>query len=443
MTPVAHSVPSPRSLTRRGLLGISLAALAVPALSACGGGTQSGAPGGSIRFAWWGPDFYAQFTNEMIGLYTTAHPDITVSPEPTVWGSYWERLATQVAAKDEPDVINMDGKYLAEYAGRGVLADLEHLDGLDLSGIAAADLDAGRIDGKLYALSTGSNAFVLFANPEVFDAAGVDLPDDTTWTWQDYHDLATKISQHGKETFGTSGGGSYADLTIFLRQNGEDLFGDAEGLGYSDATLAKWFDLHLQLQEAGATLSASAQVEEGSASYEQQAFPTKRAAMMWSWTNQLGSARTATGNDDVVMLRPPSLSGTAAKNGLFLKASMYWSIAARSKNLATAASLVSFLVNDTGAAQIQLLNRGVPSNPTIIAAMKPKFTETDTYVADKLAELAKDITAAPPAVQPVGASDSQNVIARYLTEVRFKRLTPADAAAKTSEEIRAMIKAAR
>lgn len=435
-----------RSLSRRSLLGGSLAALAVPALAACGAGTGAGAQpstaGGSIRFTWWGPDFYVKFTNEMIELYKKAHAGVTVSPEPSVWGSYWDRLATQVAAKDEPDVINMDGKYLAEYAGRGVLADLEKTAGLDLSGVAAADLDAGRIDGKLYALSTGSNAFVVLANPEVFAKAGVDLPDDRTWTWQQYHDLATKIAQQAKGTFGTSGGGSYADLTIFLRQNGEDLFGDADGLGYTDATLAKWYDVHLQLQESGATLSASAQVEEGSASYEQQAFPTKRAAMMWSWTNQLGNARTATGNEKVVMLRPPSLSGSAGQNGLFLKASMYWSIAARSKNLATAASLVNFLVNDTAAAQVQLLNRGVPSNTKIIEAMKPKFTATDTYVAEKLAEFAKDITAKPPAVQPIGASDSQNVIARYLTEVRFKRLTPADAAAKTSDEIRKMIKSA-
>src|SRR5690606_40845689 len=93
--------------------------------SAGGGGTGSG--GEQIRFTFWGPAFYQEFTGEMVDAFTEAHPEIQVSLEPSEWGGYWDRLATQVAANDEPDVINMDGKYLAEYAGRGMLADLEQL----------------------------------------------------------------------------------------------------------------------------------------------------------------------------------------------------------------------------------------------------------------------------------------------------------------------------
>lgn len=58
------------------------------------------------------------------------------------------------------------------------------------------------------------------------------------------------------------------------------------------------------------------------------------------------------------MLRPPSQDGKAAGNGLFGKASMYWSISARSKQISRAAPLVDFLINDQAAAQIQLVNRG-------------------------------------------------------------------------------------
>src|SRR5690606_14076835 len=174
------------SISRRSLLTAATGIGVIGALTACsrggggsgsaeGGGTGSG--GEQIRFTFWGPAFYQEFTGEMVDAFTEAHPEIQVSLEPSEWGGYWDRLATQVAANDEPDVINMDGKYLAEYAGRGMLADLEQLP-IDLSHVADADLDSGRLDGTPYAVSTGQNAWVLFANPAVFEAAGLDLPDD-------------------------------------------------------------------------------------------------------------------------------------------------------------------------------------------------------------------------------------------------------------------------
>ena len=161
----------------------------------------------------------------------TAATGTQVAVEPTEWTAYWDKLATQTAAGDEPDVINMDGKYLAEYGARGALADLGEASGIDLSGLSQADLDAGRVDGKLHAISTGSNAFAVMANPTLFKQAGVDLPDDRTWTWDDYAEIGKQLRGGGVQ--GISGGGTYADLTIFLRQHGEDLF---SGRGWDTAT---------------------------------------------------------------------------------------------------------------------------------------------------------------------------------------------------------------
>jgi len=375
----------------------------------------------------------------MVDAFTSSS-GTQVAVEPAEWSSYWDKLATQVAAGDEPDVINMDGKYLAEYAGRGVLADLSGAPGLDVSGLSTTDLEAGKLEDKLYAVSTGSNAFAVLANPKLFKQAGVELPDDRTWTWEDYAEAGRRL-RHGK-VVGISGGGTYADLTIFLRQYGEDLF-SGNGVGYRNETLAAWFKGFLDRQTTGASLSAVASIEDGSAALEQQAFSTNKAAMTWMWTNQLESVRTASGHHDIMLLRPPSRSGVAKENGLFLKASMFWSISARSKRADQARQLVNFLLNDPAAAKIQLCNRGVPSDPDVLAAMKGGLTATDKDVIAFLHEVAPEISAKTPALQPVGASDSQNTITRYLTEVRFARLTPAEAAAKTTEEITAMIAGAK
>jgi multiple sugar transport system substrate-binding protein len=433
-------------ISRRTLIGSAFgAALAAGfgGLSGCAPGSSgsggSGGSNGQIRFTFWGPAFYQDFTRRMVDGFTSS-TGIQVALEPSEWSGYWDKLAVQVAAGDQPDVINMDGKYLAEYGSRGVLADLSTASGLDVSGLSSTDLDAGKVDGKLYAVSTGSNAFAVLANPTLFEQSGVDLPNDRTWTWEDYADLGRRLSRD--KVVGISGGGTYADLTIFLRQHGEDLF-SADGVGYRNETLAAWFQGFLDRQNSGASQSAAKAAEDGSVSLEQQAFATNTAGMTWMWTNQLESVRTASGHDDIMLLRPPSMRGDAKKNGLFLKASMYWSISARSKRPEEGAQLVNYLLNDPAAAKIQLFNRGVPSDPDVLAVMKDSLTATDEDVLAFLEGVAPELSPTPPALQPVGASDSQNTITRYLSEVRFERLTPMDAATKTTEEITQMIATGR
>lgn len=411
-----------------------------PATPGTSGGTAGGAASGPVEldFTYWGPDFYQRFTQEMIDAFHAEHPEIKVAPQPSEWSGYWDKLATMVAGNNAPDVINMDGKYLAEYGGRGVLADLNTVEGLDLSALTDADKEAGTFEGKLYAVSTGWNAFVVFANPQVFEAAGVPLPHDKTWTWTEYLETAKKITDATPEgTVGATGGGTYADLTIFLRQKGQDLFGP-DGVGYTDDVAAQWFQLHQDVMTSGAGFNASKAQEDGAAPYEQQAFPTGKSAMFWSWTNQLANARKATGQE-VVMLRPPSATGSVGENGLFLKASMFWSMAERSANKAAAGTFVNFLLNSPKANEIQLLNRGVPSSQAALDAMKGKLSETDTYIATWLKEAGEEITMKAPAIQPEGAADSQNSIARALQDVRFGRLAPLAAAQRLTSEIKGMV----
>ena len=425
---------TPRRFRRRTVLAGGVAASLLPA--ACGPSAGGAATSNEVSFTFWGPSFYQQFTAEMVDAFHTANPEVEVDLQPSEWDGYWDRLATQIAGGTSPDVINMDGKFIAEYSGRGVLADLESLPGLDLSGIDAADLDAGRVDGVLTGLSTGSNAWVVVVNPALFEEAGVELPEDTTWTWDDFRDIAQRIADSGVAT-GVSGGASYADLTIFLRQKGEDLWA-ADGMGCTAESLAEWYQLYLDLQESGAALGADAAVEDGSVTLEQTAFSTGRSAMSWTWTNQLQSVRDAAGSQDIAMLRPPSFAGAAAQNGLFKKATMYWSIAEASTSTEQAAALVDFLINDPGAQSIQLLNRGVPSSATAIEAMGDALTDTDQEVVEFLTAITPELGAAP-AAQPMGTADSQNTFTRLLSEVRFGQITPAEAAEATIAEVDGMV----
>ncbi len=93
------------------------------------------------------------------------------------WGDYWPRVSTQTAGGNTPDLIQMSDEYLAEYASRGVLLDLEPYipSGLAVTDFDQSVLDAGRIDGKLYAISAGGNSTALLFNTTAYEEAGVTL----------------------------------------------------------------------------------------------------------------------------------------------------------------------------------------------------------------------------------------------------------------------------
>src|SRR5699024_2122901 len=104
------------------------AAPAVPALTSlagCGPNTSRGGEGdGALRIYWWGGDLRNGLTREALELFSDAHEDIEVSPEYSEWTGYWDKLATQFAGGDAPDVLQMDEAYIDSYGTQSSLLDL-------------------------------------------------------------------------------------------------------------------------------------------------------------------------------------------------------------------------------------------------------------------------------------------------------------------------------
>ena len=99
---------------------VAAAAAVVLSLTACGGGSPSQSADGTVelRFSWWGSDKRAQVTQEAIDAFEAENPNIKIKPEYGDWSGYWDKLATQVAANDAPDIIQMDEKFITEYSSR-------------------------------------------------------------------------------------------------------------------------------------------------------------------------------------------------------------------------------------------------------------------------------------------------------------------------------------
>lgn len=426
----------------RNFVALSLTAALGLSLSACGDGNDSASEGDqvSLRFSWWGSDPRHEANQQIIENFEAANPDINIEGEFNDFGGYWDRLATATAGSDAPDVITMDESYLVEYAGRGALADLRSFPSLDLSNFSDSALASGTYEDGLYGLSTGQNAFVVMINEDLFEKAGVAIPDDTTWTWAEYYALSAKLDEALEVEAGTEYTGTANGLRIWLRQQGESLFDpNGEGVGYSGENLASWFQHLLDVRDQGGGVTPATFTEDMSVSFEARSFPSGGAAIGWYWTNQLSALESSTGAN-IRMLRVPSENGQAADNGMYYKASMYWSISSQSEHQEAAARFVDYLANDPEAAEVMLVDRGVPANPEMVEAITPDLDESDQDVVNFLNEIEPDMAAAP-APSPVGGGSVSDTITRYASEVLFGNLTPQEAAEQMTAEVKNAIDA--
>lgn len=430
------------TMTRRGALKLGLGATAAAALTAtgCGKKSESGAGGGAttLRFTWWGNDARTAATTKVIEAFKTEAPTITVKPENGEWSSYWDKLATQVAANDAPDIIQMDEKYIREYGGRGALLDLSKY-GLDTSKFIEGTVDPGKTDDGLVGINAGVNAPVILANQTVFKKAGIELPDDKTWTWESFQKLASELT--AKLPSGSFGAGATNDASfgVWLRQRGKGLF-TADGLGYEPADLAEWFDFNLALVESKSTPGAELQTEEATKALDQSALAVGKLAMGMVWSNQISAFDNASG-EDLKILRYPSSTGKTADVKLWYKASMFWSASSRTKNPEDAVKFINFLCNSLTAGEAMLTERGVPANADVRAGIAGKLNASDKKVVAFLDEIKPELGEAPN-LPPIGGGKMADIVTRYMQEVLFKRMPSMDAANKCIEEVKNDIAAA-
>jgi multiple sugar transport system substrate-binding protein len=429
------------ALNRRQFLtgGVAVAAASM-GLTACGGGSSGGGSSdgsADLQLAWWSNELRTKNTLAAIDVYTKANPKVKVSPQPGEFSTYWDKLATQTAGNKAPDIIQMDMAYIAEYGKRKALLDLGKY-GVDTSKFVEGSVDSGKIDGKLVGVNAGINSPTILANPKIFEQAKVELPDDTTWTWDQAKELSAELTaKAGNGVFGMGVFFNDAMLSAFLRQHGKEVFTES-GLGFEAADVVPWFDMVLAYETAKAIPSAAQLTEEVTKSLDQSALAVGKAAMQMQWSNQVEAANKASGGE-LRVLRFPSIAGKATERKAWYKASMLWSASSRTKNPEAAAAMINWWVNSPECANINLAERGIPANTEILAAITPKLSPAQVNVAKFISDIKPELSTTPIAPPP-GGGKLNDTLVRYQTDVLFGRTSTADAAAKFAEEVKANLK---
>lgn len=422
-------------------LAAVIASLAVLATGCSSGGGPGATPTpegpATIRFAWWGNATRAQTTQAIVDAFMAENPDIKVVTEPGEFSGYFDKLATQVAANDAPDLITLGGAYLPEYTGRKVLLDLDTVKAeFPTDKIDQGAIDNGKVDGKRFGATTGVNALGVLVNPKVFADAGVALPDDETWTWDDYARIAQEIQSTSPDgVYGAAGGLTHDSLDAWARQRGERLYTADGKLGLTKPTLTDYFQYSLDLVNDKAAPPASIITEQVNIAIEQSLVATNKAGMAVTWSNYLTPGSKAAGQDLKLFKLPGESVG---KPGIWQQSSQFFAISARSKHPQAAAKLIDYLLNSPEAGKKVLNDRGVPTNSAVREAIAPALSSTGKAEVEYIDRIGK-MDLQPTFIGPPGSTQVTDITNRAMSDVLFARATPEQAADRWIAETQSAI----
>ncbi len=425
------------SISRRSLIASSAAAAGLAALGRAPALAQADV---RLRMFWWGAKERQERTEKVNRLFEQKSPGTTVAGETLGWGDYWPRLATQVAGRNVADVLQMDYRYIFEYARRGALLALDEFVSkeLNLGDFDAAAVDSGKVDGKIYGVSLGLNSTAFLYDKQLIQSLGLKEPSWDT-TWAQFADIATEITKAAKRDgfFGTMDGAREEPaLDVFLRQHGKALYTEDGKPGFDEKDIAEWFGFWDDLRKRGGAAAPDVQALDMGQEINTSLLTQGRAAMVFANSNQLVGFQAAN-KSKLGMTMYPS-GGPGAKPGQYLKPSQMLSVYARTKEPKAAVKLVDFYMNDKDAGVVLGVERGVPASSVVRKAVEPTLDELGkinaqyvSFIADKVGPL--------PAPPPGGAGEIQTVLRRVNEQVGFGKLTVADGAKQFVSEAKSIL----
>lgn len=422
-------------MTRRAALGTMGAAAAAAALP----GTAALASDRSIRHFWWGNPERDKRTFSVIDTFQKHHSGIEVSGETIGWGDYWTKMATQTAGKNMADLVQMDYRFLFEYVRRGALQPLDdHIGkGLDLSKFDKGPLSGGMVDGKLYALNIGSNSQVMPFNTRLFDEAGVDA-DVISWTREEFtgvcEQITTKTNVPGCE-----------DLSLFVelmeawtRQEGRDFY-DADGnVSGTAEDVAGFWNYWGDMRDAGIVGDKNLTVILDKPLSE-AGVTTGATAMSLYWSNQLVAIQSLMTDTVGAAMVPHKPGGGFAQ---FIKPSMFMALTRDAKDVDAAVAYMNDWINDPEATGILGLERGIPANADVRAALAPSFTTAEKLSVDYFSAI-QDKVGPLPLPAPKGAGEVRDAFMRIGTDVVLGNMQIAEAAGIFIEDAQSIVDRAR
>ncbi|RYG86983.1 MAG: carbohydrate ABC transporter substrate-binding protein [Alphaproteobacteria bacterium] len=408
---------------RRQFLMGSTALLAAGALSPAALAQEN-----RIRLLFWGGQARADRTYAATDLYSKANPGTVFDGEFMAFGDYWPKLGTQVAGGNAPDILQMDYRYIVEYANRNAIAPLDEFVGkeLDLADFDADQLEGGKVNGKLYGISLGANSVATIVNVAAFEEAGMEVPGQEL-SYADLPALAEKFNSGNKRQgmkVWSDNSGVESALDNWLRSKGKGLYGaDGKPL-FDENDLTEWFKLWADLRAAGVTVSPDDQALDATDAIENTMITLGKAATTAANSNQL-VAFQAVNKDPLSMIHYPRYK-PGAGGGHYRKPSMFFSLGATSKKLSDGAKFINFFISDAEATKALGVERGIPCKVSTRENIAPTLDAQSQIALNFVSNLGDLLGPLPPS-PPANAGEINKALRTKSQEVAFGAQSPEEA----------------
>lgn len=409
----------------------ALGVVALLTLSACGssGEAQEGDGDITLTFQWWGNEDRASATEAVVDLYMSKNPGITIETSFAPDAAYWEKMATQVAGGNPPDIFQMKLEYLKEYAGRGVIADLsEYTSGpspaIRTEAMQDQYLAAGQVDGKTYGIPTGRSTQSVVYDPAAWSELGLDAP-SIGWTWDDLAAAgeAVTAASGGTQAVMSDIGNEQAWFEAWLLQRGKSIYTDEGELNFTEDDLVEFWTFTSGLAADGVFTPAKVTTAND---WSMANSPLVKSSAL-SEFNHVSLASAYFESFGAVALAPLPADSDSVSLGSYAGATQLLSVAEKSKHPEESAAFVDFFLNDPEAGKLLGLVRGMPVNQDVLADLAATFTEGDLATFEFEQLMAEELVAKPP-VAPSGGSQSLLDFKNTYDRIIFEQESVTDAA---------------
>ena len=176
---------------------IALCVILLPLAGICSASAEE-----TVTWWTWSTEATVAYT-KMVELFNEKYPDIRVDLQFISNNDYWTKLPVAIASGTGPDVYQMTRPSFELYAASKQAMDLTDMIAASpvlQENMAQMDptlIDTYQFGGVQMAIPYTVEATAIAYNKTLFEKAG--LPDlkeiESTWTWQDLFDLATKLTE--------------------------------------------------------------------------------------------------------------------------------------------------------------------------------------------------------------------------------------------------------
>lgn len=373
------------------LLAALAAVTLAGSLAACGGGNSAATNGAGstgtdsggnaaagtgneqvkLRIMWWGAQERHEATLAALDLYTQKHPNVTFEPEYSGMDGYLDKLSTQAAAKNAPDLIQLDPGWASDWANRKQLAPLSSV---DVSKIDPKLLTGGQLDGTQYAVPLGSVAFGLIYDKAALDKLGVKNPENG-WSWDDFFALAKELK--GKlpsgQYFTKDYAANYFMYSAYQYSKGKGTVITDDGkFNVDEAAFLEWTKHFEELRKDGLVPPADVNTSDKEFDPQMDLMVAGKILIRYSFSNNYSAWDSLKKGAYALVTMP-----RAEEAGGWLKPSMYLSISENSEHKTEAEQFIDWFVNDPEAAAILKTSRGLPVNKENATALESGMSDVD------------------------------------------------------------------